>query len=86
MTTTYATAETITTRQIRALRREAAAAGDMMQVAICNVALADGLGDIAEIDESVRGDLESVGIIPEHVGADVAARQMCADAINAGQG
>ena len=36
---------------------------------------------IAEIDESVRGDLEVLGIIPEHVGADLAARAECARVI-----
>lgn len=81
-TTNKLTAETITTKQIRALRTEAGAAGDAVQIALCAVALASGLADVAEIDESVRSDLEALGIIPEHVGADIAARSLCADAIN----
>ena len=72
---------TITDRQIRTLRAEAVAAGDSLQVAICDVALATGIAAIAEIDESVRGDLEVLGIIPEHVGADLAARAECARVI-----
>ena len=80
MTTTTTTA-TITDRQIRTLRAEAVAAGDSLQVAICDVALATGIATIAEIEESVRADLEVLGIIPEHVGADLAARAECARVI-----
>ena len=39
MTTTALTAETITRDQIRALRTEAAAAGDAEQVSVCNHAI-----------------------------------------------
>ena len=39
MTTTALTAETITHDQIRALRTEAAAAGDTEQVSVCNHAI-----------------------------------------------
>jgi len=79
------TATTITNRQIRTLRTEAAAAGDSLQVAICDVALATDIAAIAEIDESVRRDLEVLGIIPEHVGADLVARAECARVITDAQ-
>ena len=76
------TVETLTNKQIRALRQEAGNAGDAITVAICDVALATRHGQIAEIDESVRADLEIMGIIPEHVGADVAAREKVAEMIS----
>lgn len=66
------TIETLTDRQIRGLRREAATAGDRAMVAICDVALQ--LAEIADIDHEVRADLERLGIIPEHVDADGRAR------------
>ena len=75
------TAETITNKQIKTLRAEAGAAGDSITVAICAVALATRLGQVAEIDESVRADLEIMGIVPEHVGADVVARAKVAEMI-----
>jgi hypothetical protein len=72
----------VTDRQIRALRREANSAGDLLQVAICDIALASGIGDIAPIDETLRAELESLGIIPESVSADTVARAECARAIS----
>lgn len=77
-------AETITDRQIEELREEALAAHtpDLVQSSLCAVALATDLGEVAEIEESVRADLEQLGVIPEHVGADVVARGLCARAIN----
>lgn len=69
---------TVTGRQIRALRQEAGEAGDLITVAICDVALATRLDEVAEIDESVRSDLEIMGIVPEQVGSDVAARHRIA--------
>ena len=78
MTTTTLT---ITDEQIESLRAEAEAAGDDLQVAICDIALATELGQIADIDETLRADLEERGIIPEHVNADVVARAECARVI-----
>lgn len=78
---TATAAATTTNRQIRALRQEAGEAGDLITVAICDVALATRLGQVAEIDESVRSDLEIMGIVPEHVGADVEARAKVAEMI-----
>lgn len=75
----------ITDEQIETLRDEAAQAGDLAMVAICDVALAQQLDEIAEVDDSVRGALEAKGIIPEHVNADVKARAECARVIAAAQ-
>jgi hypothetical protein len=79
------TADTITDRQIRALRDEAAAAGDEAQVIICDIALASGLTDMIDPGEH-RAELQSLGIIPEHIDADVRARAECARVIAQGQG
>lgn len=62
---------------IRALRAEAAKAGDLLQVALCDVALATGLTEIAEIPHSQRAPLERLGIVPEHTDADLKARRLC---------
>lgn len=78
---TQTTTETLTRKQIRALRQEAGTAGDAITVSICDVALAERPGQIAEIDESTRADLEIMGIVPEHVGADVVARAKIAEMI-----
>ena len=83
MTSNHDDAIDITDEQIEALRAEAAAAGDMVQVAICDVALASGLADVAEIPHETRAPLEAIGIIPEHVDADVRARGECARVIEA---
>jgi len=72
--------EEITDTQIRALRREAAAAGDELLVVMCRVALAHGLTVIVD-PRRHRGALEAMGIIPEHVDADVRARAECARVI-----
>lgn len=80
-TTTYTTPETITDEQIETLRSEAAAAGDLLMVDICTIALVSGLADIAKIRPEHRADLEQLGIIPEHVDADVRARAECARVI-----
>jgi hypothetical protein len=73
----------ITDEQIEQLRTEAAQAGDMAMVAICDVALAQHLDEIADVDDSVRSALEAKGIIPEHVNADVLARAECERVIRA---
>jgi len=73
----------ITDEQIAQLRAEAAQAGDLVMTAICDVALASQLDEIAEIDGSVRSELERRGIIPERVGADVLARAECERVIRA---
>src|SRR5690606_28673529 len=44
----------ITDEQIEQLRTEAAQAGDLVMVAICDVALAQHLDEIADVDDSVR--------------------------------
>lgn len=67
---------TITDEQIETLSDEADAAGDATTVALCAVALATGLGETAEIEPAQRATLERLGVIPEHVGADVAAREI----------
>jgi len=74
------TAATITDSQIRRLRREAAAAGDDLQVLICRIALASGLTETVDPGDH-RSALESLGIIPEHIDADVRARAECASVI-----
>jgi hypothetical protein len=74
------TMKEITDEQIEALRSEAAQAGDTLQVALCDVALASGLTDMAEVGEH-RAELETLGVVPEHVDADVKARKLCAQAI-----
>lgn len=74
------TIDTITDSQIRSLRREAAAAGDDMQVLICRIALAGGLTATVDPGEH-RAALEAIGIIPEHIDADVLARAACARVI-----
>lgn len=70
------TAETITTAQIRALRTEAATAGDLEQVEICDLALSGS--SIRHL--SIRGADGRVVSVEED------CRELCADAINAGQG
>lgn len=80
-TTNELTAETITDNQIEALERDAATSGDLAQVALCRVALASALDDIADVGDQ-RNALERLGVIPEHVDADVRARKLCADAIS----
>ena len=76
MNNTTITAETITTAQIRALRTEAAAAGDFEQVEICDVALSRA---------PVR-TLSVIGADGARVDVEEDCRELCADAINAGQG
>ena len=67
----------ITDEQIETLRTEAATAGDMLQVTICDIALASGLTDVVDPGEH-RAALEAIGIISEHIDADVVARAECA--------
>lgn len=78
------TADTITDLQIWALRDEAAAAGDEAQVIICDIALASGLADMIDPGEH-RAALEAIGIIPEHIDADLRARAECARVIAQGR-
>lgn len=74
MTKQALTAETITTKQIKALRNEALAADDSRQVDWCDLALA-----AHERTDSEGGDL----IAPTGVQTTrTRARQVCADAIN----
>jgi hypothetical protein len=83
MTTTRTQEKTmkeITNEQIEILRSEAAQAGDTLQVALCALALANGLTDMVEVGEH-RAELETLGIVPEHVDAHVKARELCAKAI-----
>jgi hypothetical protein len=85
MPTDKLTAATITDDKIEQLREEAVGRDDL-QVALCDLALHDESADLTvtpEIDESLRAGLESLGVIPEHVGCTDVARQRCADAINA---
>jgi hypothetical protein len=70
----------ITDEQIETLRSEAARAGDTLQVALCDVALANGLTDMVEVGEH-RAELETLGVVPEHIDADVRARELCTKAI-----
>jgi hypothetical protein len=72
----------ITDDEIKALRREAAEAGDMLQVALCDVAFGFD-GDFYEeiLTSEIRRELETRGIIPEHVGACVLAREACEKAV-----
>jgi len=74
------TALTITDEQIEALRQEAGQAGDCLQVMVCDIALADGLTEIVDPGRH-RSALEALGIIPEHIGADMQARAECASVI-----
>lgn len=72
----------ITDDQIRRLRAEAGQHGDLLQVAICDVAL---LGIYEEVPESCEDHfpaLERLGIYPAHFDADVVARALCARAIS----
>lgn len=75
MATERLTADTITDDQIRELRREASAAGDMEQALACDVALGRLVYD--PMDQRAQL-LDQVGAV------DVAsAREVCAEAINA---
>jgi hypothetical protein len=67
----------ITDDEIKALRREA-----MLQVAICDIALGFD-GDFYEetLASEIRRELETRGIIPEHVGAGALAREACEQAV-----
>lgn len=76
------TADNITDAQIQTLRAEAAQHRDWVQVAVCDVAMATSPTD--DIPESCDGHfaaLEATGIIPGHIGADLAARAECARVI-----
>ena len=73
------TIDTITDEQIKQLMTEAGAAGDLMQVAVCRVALATALHEIADIDdiEGAWSHLESIGIYAARVDASDLARAEC---------
>ena len=73
---TTLTAETITTAQIRALRNEAQAAGDLAMVETCDIAMSKSPTRLHSI---MGGNGQVIGIIED-------CRATCADAINAGQG
>lgn len=72
--TTVDWAMRVTGEQIEALMAEAGVAGDELQVAVCLVAL--GRDDERVLAQ--RRGLERLGIIPEHVGADISAAAECA--------
>lgn len=72
----------ITTGQIRKLRSEAIKTGNRLQVSICDVALTRGLDTVAEYPDDLRSDLVALGIIPEHIGADMEAREVCDRVVN----
>jgi len=67
--TTELTAQTITTRQIRALSREAAIAGDFDQVVLCDHAINE-----LPLEEACKLEMSGWSV--------KAARQACANAIN----
>ena len=76
-------AMTVTDRQIRALLSEAGTAGDSLQCAICHIALEEWDTEEDDLDSDDRRALERLGIIPEHIGSDVAAQAECARVIAA---
>ena len=73
----------VTDEQIKQLRNEAAVAGDMIQVVICDIALADGLGDEIPASVDVVGHmaLERVGVHVASIRASDEARRVCVNAI-----
>jgi len=77
-TTETVTADTISRAQIKALREEARAAGDTRQVDYCDLALA--AHETASEDGADLVDPFGSPITRTE------ARQVCADAINSGQG
>lgn len=84
--TEFTTIETITNKQIAALRDEAGAAGDSVQVAICQLALAHGLADARGCLDFYR---EQGSAYAEHFAQLLAndwtierARTACAEAIS----
>lgn len=76
------TTMTVTDDQIRTLRSEAAAAGDNLQVAICDRALGRDL-DCEDPAPLTAGEALALG---EHWPTRAAARAACAETILAGQG
>lgn len=68
------TEETLTEEQIEAFRVAAWQHRDYLAAAICEVALATGLDEIADVDEHAS-ELEGLGIYYTHVGADLVARR-----------
>lgn len=85
LTMTTITTDSITTTQIRTLRKEAVTAGDWMQVALCDVALCE-LGEGEGVDADDYSTLS--GREQERLNATkgLGAVRACVDAINAGQG
>ena len=77
--------DNITDTQIHSLRREALAHGDDLMALVCSIALAGALTEYVDPGDH-RAALEALGIIPEHIDADLRARAECARAINAGKG
>jgi len=71
-------ATSVTEEQIEDLMRAAGQAGDEVQVAVCLVALGR---EEDELVDAQRGPLERLGIIPEHIDADVRAQAKCAEVI-----
>lgn len=70
----------ITDAQIEALRTEAGAAGDSLQVALCDVAL----GREDRVRDSQIPAMERVGVVLERSDAADVARSLCERAIGAG--
>lgn len=78
-TQTTTTAATITNQQIRALRTEAAEAGDLLQVAICDWALGEvDADDIAERDVLDPADRSRVLAMSVHEARVACARVIAA--------
>lgn len=69
------TADTISDSEIRALRRESAAAGDLEQVEICDIALSAAPIRMLSV---IGADGVAIEVYEDY-------RELCADAINAGQ-
>lgn len=65
-TNTTLTAEKITTAQIRALRDEAGAAGDLEQVAMCDVAMASH-GDLVTCESAEGWSIHAPGATDEAI-------------------
>lgn len=76
----------ITDEQIEALRRMAYSAGDMTQVALCEIALGDdeSVEVLYEDLPHVRERVEALGVIADQADAGVRARALCARAIRDG--
>lgn len=82
ITETVDLAMSVEDAQLERLLSDAGRAGDQMQVALCLIALqrTEESWQRECLDE-VRARLERIGVIPEHIDADVLARAECARVI-----